>query len=46
MSSTTSTQSAETISLKNEFDAWYCATVTPQISKIIVGASFKALDLY
>jgi hypothetical protein len=27
------THCAETISLKNEFEAWYCATVAPQISK-------------
>ena len=39
------THCAETISLKKEFEAWYCATVAPQISKTIVGASLKALAL-
>jgi hypothetical protein len=38
------THCAETISLKNEFVAWYCARIAPQISNIIVGASLKELS--
>ena len=40
------TQSDETSSLKNEFEAWYCATVAPQTNNTIIGASLKALALY
>ena len=40
------THCAETISLKKEFEAWYCATVAPQTNNTNVGASFKALALY
>ena len=39
-------QSAETSSLKNELEAWCCATVAPQTNNTTVGASFKALALY
>jgi hypothetical protein len=37
------TQFAETSSLKNEFEAWYCA---PQTNNTNVGANLKALALY
>jgi hypothetical protein len=39
------THCAETISSKNEFVAWYCATVAPQTSNMIVGTSLKQLTL-
>jgi hypothetical protein len=40
------TQCAETISLKNEFESWHCATVAPQTSNTIVGTRLKKLALY
>jgi len=39
-------QSDETSSLKNEFEAWYCATAAPQTNNTIVGPRLKALALY